>query len=725
MNDMNVFEKAKWIWLEDYDKVNVFVTFSDKFRYEGGEAKLYVSVDTNYALYVNDRFVDAGQYADYPFDKVYDELDITAYLTEGKNTLRFDCWHQGDNTSTIRGETAGLIYSVYSGENCLLASSARALAAPITQYDMGGSVEFISGQLGRSFRYDSTREDAVPVKAVKVRKELPVRIRPVKKLINVGDAEAKLGPRGVFSDSPKGTMGQRMQYASLTFADPNVWQKLPDNSGITLAGGERGEGVFAVIDLGKEDAGFFSIDVELPCDAEILCGWGEHLEDMRVRAFVGGRNFACSYKGRQGRNTFFHPFRRLGCRYLELHIYAPSAKIYYAGIKPTVYPLSQVVPFRCADSMHNDIYDVCLRTLLMCMHEHYEDCPWREQALYAMDSRNQMLCGYYAFREFDFAKASIRLMAQSIRDDNMLELCSPARVSITIPSFTAIFLTQLAEYVSYSGDLDFAREMLPYAIRIADGFTAAIDEEKKLIPCYKEAQYWNFYEWQDGLSGSIGGSVGDDDVTFDAPLNAFVAFGMRALSGMLCDIDEDELSVNYYNVYCELCGSINRYFWNGRKGAYASYIRKNGGEPFHYCELTNSLVLYALDADNPAYDARRERAREALASGRLIPVTLSHSIFKYEVLLGCPDGLGTRFEVDEEAAKKYGRYVFEDIADKWGFMLRHDATTFWETIDGAPAFGNAGSLCHGWSAIPAYLYHKYALEIPAEYTGLYECRAKN
>ncbi len=39
------------------------------------------------------------------------------------------------------------------------------------------------------------------------------------------------------------------------------------------------------------------------------------------------------------------------------------------------------------------IYDVSIYTLKCCMHEHYEDCPWREQALYTMDSRNQMLCG--------------------------------------------------------------------------------------------------------------------------------------------------------------------------------------------------------------------------------------------------------------------------------------------------------------------------------------------
>ena len=37
-------------------------------------------------------------------------------------------------------------------------------------------------------------------------------------------------------------------------------------------------------------------------------------------------------------------------------------------------------------------------------------------------------------------------------------------------------------------------------------------------------------------------------------------------------------------------------------------------------------------------------------------------------------------------------------------MLDAGATTVWETADGAAAFDNAGSLCHGWSAIPVYYY---------------------
>ena len=40
-------------------------------------------------------------------------------------------------------------------------------------------------------------------------------------------------------------------------------------------------------------------------------------------------------------------------------------------------------------------------------------------------------------------------------------------------------------------------------------------------------------------------------------------------------------------------------------------------------------------------------------------------------------------------------------------MLNEGATTFWETDKGERDFSNAGSLCHGWSAFPAYLYIRY------------------
>jgi alpha-L-rhamnosidase len=702
----SVFYDAKWIWHKDYDKPNVYASFFENIFLDdaSGEFKIHISADSNYAIYINGKLAGTGQYADFPEYKVYDELIVSDMLNEGCNEIQIDCYHQGEDSSTCRKETAGVIYRLSKDGKTLLASSESTRTAPTAGYDMGRSVEKVSGQLGYSFRYDSRRETTGITAACVIKKDTIFYPRPQKMLRIYDNEPSFLTVRGVFTESSayRNTIAQRMQYASLAFRDPNIRQMLPCD-GIEIKG-ENSGGVYAIVDLGKENTGFLSIDIDLPCDAEVLIGWGEHLDDLRVRAYVGGRNFCASYYGRTGRNVFVNPFRRLGLRYLQIHVYAPSFILYYAGIRPTIYPVDNTVVFRCADNLHNKIYDTSVRTLLMCMHEHYEDCPWREQALYTMDSRNQMLCGYYAFREFDFAKASLRLMALSIRDDNMLELCAPARVPITIPSFSAIFLTQAYEYLLYSGDLEFVNEILPVLRRIADEFIRRIDKNTGLIACFKEEQYWNFYEWQDGLAGSISGSVADDKITYDAPLNAFVSFGLRSLSEILKTAGSAD-EADYYNAIRKTLNSaIDNVFWNAEKGAYASYMRR--GEIFHYCELTQSLIAYA-DVMPPE---RLDSVLEKLAQGSLISITISHSIFKYDALMRRPE--------------KYSRFVFSQIAEKWGYMLYNNATTFWETINGASDFGNAGSLCHGWSAIPVYFYFKYALGNKGEITGLYECEAK-
>ena len=55
--------------------------------------------------------------------------------------------------------------------------------------------------------------------------------------------------------------------------------------------------------------------------------------------------------------------------------------------------------------------------------------------------------------------------------------------------------------------------------------------------------------------------------------------------------------------------------------------------------------------------------------------------------------------------KKYGEYVLSDIQRIYSPMLKTGNNTVWETELGAADFDDAGSLCHGWSAIPVYYYH--------------------
>ena len=54
----------------------------------------------------------------------------------------------------------------------------------------------------------------------------------------------------------------------------------------------------------------------------------------------------------------------------------------------------------------------------------------------------------------------------------------------------------------------------------------------------------------------------------------------------------------------------------------------------------------------------------------------------------------------------YEAYVLDEIRTVYGKMLDAGSTTVWETALGSVDFHNAGSLCHGWSAVPIYVFYR-------------------
>ncbi len=701
----DIFKGAHWIWQKDSFEVNAHIDLSAKFfTYTGREYYFCVSADSNYALYIDDRFIESGQFPDYHEYKVYDRINITPYVASGENQLHLIGYCQNEDSSTYRKGKPGVIFSVLERnvdeEASILVSNENILAAKSVNY-LSAGVEKITGQLSYSFRYDATKTRVMSVteKACIV-DGMPEKLypRPVKKLEIQPNIPTKITAVGTFMENGGNTCAEKMQLSYLAYKPLPSVRRLPCEAGVKLEYPD-GDGIYTVIDTGAENVGFISLDFEVENECDVFIGWGEHLEDMRIRTSVGGRNFAALYRAKAGRNTFLYPLKRSGLRYMSLHFYTHSVNIHYIGIRPTVYPVSKVPYFKCADTLHNKIYDISRRTLLMSMHDHYEDCPWREQALYTMDSRNQMLCGYYVFGEYDFPKASLRLLSLAIRDDDQLELCSPARVPVVIPSFSDMFIVQLHEYLLYSGDIEFIKEMLPTAKRIADGFIKRTSENGLQTPL-KEAFYWNFYEWSNGLSGAKRGYT-DEELTYDAPLCAYCSLAYNALSEMYRITGEEELAAYYANERDKINEKANEFFWDENEGAYYSFVHASTGKAYHLAELTQALMVSCGACPEP----RLSKVLKTLVSpdARFVPVTISHSIFKYDALMKKP--------------MLYASAVFRSVADIWGNMLYNGATTFYETADGADAFGYAGSLCHGWSAVPSYLYFKYLLGISPDKNG--------
>ena len=636
-----MFENGKWIWVAENANPDEHAEFLTKFVYQKPRCKkkvtLYISADSDYVCYLNGELVDFGQYPDYPHYKVYDELDLTGKLQNGENVLAVEVWYFGADTQTYIEGKAGLWFVLAEGNKVLAASGADTLARLSKTYRQYEK-KLLSAQLGYTYAYDATKEDGWKTQGGDgfappyVRKDFPALFkRPVEKLLNGAPVVGKLVKK------------------------------------------ETG---YALYDFGQETVGVPRI--RFACDKEqtLTLAYGEHIADGKVRRVIDNRDFSVEYRAKAGENDFTGCFRRFGLRYLEVHSETDLDGL-TVEIIPRLYPVD-VQPYEIADETLQKIYDVSVHTLRCCMHEHYEDCPWREQALYNMDSRNQMLFGYYAFKEYAFPRANLKLMAQDRRFDDLLAICFPCGIDLTIPSFSLHFFTQVREYADYSGDWAFVKEILPKMQSVLGVFVNRF-AKNGLEPTFVGANYWNFYEWADGLEGTLGQT---ETEKFDLVLNALLSIALQNMQYMC---DKIGVSATYGELAKTVNRAINATFYNETDGAYAMYENTTA-----YSELGNALAVLC----GACVGERAQAIAKKLANGNAwTKATLSMKGFKYDALL----------KVDENA---YRGYVLDDIRAVYTKMLDAGATTFWETEKGESDFANAGSLCHGWSALPVYYFHK-------------------
>lgn len=692
------FESSQWIWTKECSGPNQYILARQSFALaKCKKAALFISADAQYVAYVNGVLVGFGQYADMPGYKVYDEIDITGCINKGSNHIEIGAYCPVTGNSVYRPGRPALIFEVNVGGKTIAASGAETVVAHDPGYK-SGEADLITKQMGYSFEYDACAAEPEFEQPDIFTHTRSFHARPIKCLVLQGRADAFVLSQGVYwEDSACGTVGKRMQYASMAFRENEGMTGLAEQPAFPKEAvrykAEDGGGIWIVADLHKETAGFLDLELTVPHACDILIGWGEHTDDLRVRTYVGGRNFAARFHAKAGLNHFTHLYRRCGLRFVELFIAAHEAEIKYTGVRKVMYPLSELPAFHTADGLHNRIFNTCRDTLAACLHEHYEDCPWREQALYAMDSRNQMLCGYYAFGEYEVPRESLRLLALSLRDDGLLELCAPASVPITIPGFSAIFVLALEEYLMYSGDAAFVCETLPVARAIVDGMLSR-RAECGLIPAYTGDAYWNFYEWRPGLDGYEKEPGEEDVLRFDAPLNMLAAEAASRIAHML-DLLKIQGAKAYLTQADRLRNDTDRSFRNPETGLYHTYRTEQGCR--HISELANALSVYCGVCPSENEDT----VLQSLADEKLLPISLSYSIFLFEALL--------------KKGERYARAVTGRIARDWGDMLMRGATTFWETEKGGWDFDRAGSLCHAWSAVPVYAYMAYVLGIrPSE-----------
>ena len=668
-----MLKKGIWIWENTQPKADEYADFTDSFLYEGGSVQLRISADSNYAVFVNEQLAGFGQYADFPHCKVADTHDIKPFCRHGRNALTIIVWYYGIASSVYLPGKAGLLYEITAGDAIVAASGTQTLCRRDPHY-LSHRSKMITEQLGQSFYYNAIAADS-----------------PWHNAVATG-------------------------YAPALHSRPVDFLMLEDLRPGKIIGGN--ESTHFLLDLGREEVGFLELYLESQTQQTILIAYGEYLTEAGVPRLIpygthlgegenpmlyGTRDFSVEYGTVPGENRYMNPFRRLGCRYLEVFCEKPI-RLYDIGIRPTMYPVTEI-PFDAGSARRQQIYDTAVRTLRLCMHEHYEDCPWREQALYTMDSRNQMLCGYHAFAGTDYQRANLWLMAQDNREDGFLSICVPSGTDLVIPSFCLHWYQAVLEYTCYSGDLTLVQEIWDKLCNLLHTFCQYFDAQRGLLPIIPGAQYWNFYEW----SGSF--LMGNDQLPGSVDLILNCLF-LRTIDTMRTLAEMTGLPFDLSEMAEPLRQQIRNTF-RRHDGLYYTDTEKT-----HISQLGCALavltgvadeadakvICQVLAGEDPGFPVKEipidfcnltnvsDRIPYGDDTPWVTPASFSMSAFVYDALL----------QVDRD---RYKNFVLTDIDSRCGYMLNQGATTFWETMGGWRSFENAGSLCHGWSAMAVYYYH--------------------
>jgi len=278
-------------------------------------------------------------------------------------------------------------------------------------------------------------------------------------------------------------------------------------------------------------------------------------------------------------------------------------------------------------------------------------------------------------------RASFDLLGCGLRDDGFLDLTAPGQPSVTIPSFTFIWMMAVRDYQLYSGDDSLSQKFLPQISAMLESFISEMREG--LLPLREERRIWQFYDWSAGMSG-YSKEEREQGLNVDAPLNCFFILALEAANQILAwsGLEPRE---DFVSTIKTLQDSVADRFWAERDGVFRTNAYRK-----RLTELTQALAVLAKVGDETIRETALARLGDP-GSGLAEP-GLSQSYYTFEAMM-------TRKE-------KYGAEVIRRIEKVWGRMLDAGATTFWETITGASDFNDAGSLCHGWSAVPVYvLYH--------------------
>jgi hypothetical protein len=390
------------------------------------------------------------------------------------------------------------------------------------------------------------------------------------------------------------------------------------------------------------------------------------------RGQVVGR---CDRVRPDGRAHVYEPFHWRTFRFVEVAVETADEPLVLEAIEHrfTAYPYVFQADFACSDPELAAMVAPSWRTIRLCTHETFEDCPYYEQLQYAGDaqiiSRIAMLCSgdarltRQALYHFDWSRLA----------EGVTRSAYPTRILNVIPSWSLQWIGMVADYYHYTADLATVGDLLPGMRAVLDWFRRHTDASG--LPA--RLPYWNHIDWC--VDWDRGQPPGWDTGPTLVHCGQFLkALARVAALERACGHNHRAAALD--TEAAAVAAGMNDVFWSDEAGLYYD-------QPEHatLSQIGNAWAVIAGAAGNAEREAMRARFPHDPALAR---AAFFGQFFVFRAL--------SRLGVYERAL---------DFLETWRTMMGYglttwpEDTTFWR------------SLCHAWSASPLY-------EVLTEFLGI-------
>ncbi|MBD3239519.1 MAG: Bacterial alpha-L-rhamnosidase [Chitinivibrionales bacterium] len=670
--------------------------------------RVHVSADERYELFLDGHRIGRGPLRGYPSRWPYETYDLR--LAAGAHMLAARVWTLGPLKPWAQTSIApGFILAPESPE--LTAIIGTGTASWETKELPGYSFESAAGQIGSAVgagpavRIDGRRIDwAFPVgdsdgwqapsvgapgnsgdvlQSLRVRhlmvpSTLPAMLeRPRRwggEVRHIDDAVADGGP----GEPVRGDNDLGDEHAA--------WQALLVSTGSVTVPAHTMRRI--VLDIGEYVCVYPRLTVSGGHGAEVAVSWAEALtddaahveakgnrDDIEGRFLVGIRDtFVCD----GGAHRTFEPHWWRAGRYAVLEMRTAEAPVVIEAFEfvETGYRLSVQARWDTPDPDLSPLFAICERSLRMCMHETYMDCPYYEQLMYAGDTRLQALLTYALSLDDRLPRRALTLFDQSRRNYSWLPTSSaPSGSGQLIPPFALWWVGMVHDYALWRGDKGFVTSFMPAVRDVLERFMLHRRPHDGLIGC---PPGWCFVDRAsnllEGRGVPVGGVIG--------ALSWQVVLALVLASRIEEWLGEGELASRDRRLARELTASLEQ-LWDEKRGAYAD---DRAGE--HFSEHSQCLALLS----GMLSDSRARQVRQALFGDKGLvrsSIYFSHYLFECYAVAGQGD-------------------LFLERLQPWLALPNQGFRTTPEH------FGPTRSDCHAWGAHPLYHYFCSVLGVRPE-----------